>query len=57
MKISKLPSTIPQTSGGLFIAIAKERAEEFVRELKENKVFAWEVGSVEPPGDHHLLVE
>ena len=47
----------PQTSGGLFIAIAKERAEEFIRELKENKVFAWEVGSVEPPGDHHLLVE
>ena len=47
----------PQTSGGLFIAIDGDRAEEFESALKEDNVFAWQIGRVEPLGEWFLEVE
>lgn len=47
----------PQTSGGLFIAIGQQSAEEFEKELKSQKIFAPLVGRVEPLGDYSLIIE
>ena len=47
----------PQTSGGLLIAIAEEKAERFDQELKRQKVFGQIIGQIEKLGEYHLIVE
>jgi selenide,water dikinase len=47
----------PQTSGGLFIAIPPQYADEFQRELRRNDLPDQPVGQVERLGDVHLIVE
>ncbi len=47
----------PQTSGGLFIAIPPQRADEFQQELKRLHLPDQPVGQVERPGEVELIVE
>ena len=46
----------PQTSGGLLIAIDKERAEEFEKELKAQGGVGQMIGTVDAAGKHPLIV-
>ncbi len=46
----------PQTSGGLLIAIDKERAEEFEKELKAQGGVGQMSGTVDAAGKHPLIV-
>jgi selenide,water dikinase len=45
-----------ETSGGLLIAIAPERAQRLERELAARGVPVWPVGEVEPAGAHAIRV-
>ncbi len=47
----------PQTSGGLLIAVPKERAEEFERELAKQDAFGRKVGQIEKKADPAIIVE
>jgi selenide,water dikinase len=47
----------PQTSGGLLIAVAEEKAERFDQDLKRQKIFGQIIGQVEKLGEYHLIVE
>ncbi len=47
----------PQTSGGLFIAIAEDDAGEFEQSLMTEKVFAQFIGQVEKAGQYPLIIE
>ena len=47
----------PQTSGGLFIAVAEEKAEAFEHEAARREIFVQYVGQVEPAGEYRLHVE
>ncbi|HVP06588.1 MAG TPA: AIR synthase-related protein, partial [Candidatus Acidoferrum sp.] len=47
----------PQTSGGLFIAMSPQRADEFQQELKRHHLPDQPVGQVERPGEVELIVE
>lgn len=47
----------PQTSGGLLIAVAKEKAERFEGELQRQEIFGQMIGQVERLSEHHLIVE
>lgn len=46
----------PQTSGGLFIAIPSDRADEFSQALAKNGLPEKVVGAVEPPGEYPIVV-
>jgi selenide,water dikinase len=47
----------PQTSGGLLIAIAEDDADQFSADLEKAGLFGWQIGRVEPPQDHRIVVE
>jgi selenide,water dikinase len=47
----------PQTSGGLFIAVSPQNADDFQRELKRNNLPDQPAGQVEQLKDVHLIVE
>ncbi len=47
----------PQTSGGLFIAMPPQKADEFQQELKRHHLPDQPVGQVERPGEVELIVE
>ncbi len=47
----------PQTSGGLFIAIPRERVARFEEELKNRNAFGQYIGDVETKADTPLVVE
>lgn len=47
----------PQTSGGLFIAVPKDRAQQFEEELQKRNTFGRFIGEVEAGGVTPLVVE
>jgi selenide,water dikinase len=47
----------PQTSGGLFIAIAEDDADKFAADLQQAGLFGWMIGRVEPAGENRIVVE
>lgn len=47
----------PQTSGGLLIAVPRDRVELFEQELKKRKAFGQAIGEVEKEADTPLIVE
>ena len=47
----------PQTSGGLFVAIPRERVARFEEELKNRNAFGQYIGDVETKADTPLVVE
>jgi selenide,water dikinase len=47
----------PQTSGGLLIAVAPERAEQLETAAAERHILAQRIGRAEAPGETHIVVE
>ena len=47
----------PQTSGGLLIAIPEENADRFGRSLRDSDLPNEIIGTVEPKGEYHVVVE
>jgi len=47
----------PQTSGGLFIAIAEDDADQFAADLEQAGLFGWPIGRVEPRQEYRIVVE
>ncbi len=47
----------PQTSGGLFIAVPRDRVTQFEQELKKRETFGREIGRVEKKADTAIIVE